>query len=139
VKRVLFALLILTAATTPLSAAQQSIFDRYEAVRQGLLSGDLEKINSAARELANSARLTALDGLAAHASQLVKVANIKDARLTFAVVSQDLISYRKTVSGEKPVVLYCTMEKKSWLQPTASPITNPYLDASMRSCGEVVK
>ena len=40
------------------------------------------------------------------------------------------------VGGDKPVVAYCSMEKKSWLQPKGA-ITNPYVDAAMRACGEV--
>jgi len=39
----------------------------------------------------------------------------------------------------RPSVAYCSMEKKSWLQPAGTPISNPYLDGGMRTCGQFVK
>ena len=128
-------LAILLAAVSAF-AAQSSLFDRYEAVRQALLKNDLAAVQSTARELAATAKNGAV---ATHATQLAAAANIKDARNAFAVVSQDLVAYSKGVAGAKPAVVYCSMEKKSWLQPSPSPIANPYVDAGMRSCGEIVK
>ncbi len=124
-KKIVFVLLLIAVSAF---AAQPTLFDRYEAVRQALLKNDVVAVQNAARQLGTP-----------HANQLASAKDIKEARAAFAAVSQDVIAYSKTVSGPKPVVLYCSMEKKSWLQPSASPVTNPYLDASMRACGEVVK
>ena len=123
-KLVLGILLIATAAF----AAQPTLFEKYEAVRQALLKNDIAAVQSAARQLGTP-----------HANQLASAKTIKEARAAFAAVSQDVIAYSKSVSGAKPVVLYCSMEKKSWLQPTPSPVVNPYVDAGMRSCGEIAK
>ncbi len=124
-KKVVLAIL-LTAVSA--FAASPTLFDRYEAVRQALLKNDIAAVQSAARQLGTS-----------HADQLASAKDIKSARAAFAAVSQDVIAYSKTVPGKKPVVLYCSMEKKSWLQPSASPVANPYVEAGMRSCGEIVK
>ena len=138
-KNILIAILAITVVTGAAFAAQPSVFDRYEAVRQSLLKGDIAAIHTTARELGKSAASAKLGALASHANDLAKGANIKDSRAAFAAVSQDMIAYRKGVSGaSRPVVVYCSMEKRSWLQPSASPVTNPYLDASMRSCGQIV-
>ena len=117
-------------------AAQPAVFDRYEAVRQALLKNDVAAVQTAARELAVAAKT---GPIVTHATQLAATKDIKSARASFATVSQDVIAYAKGVTGPKPVVVYCSMEKKSWLQPSASPITNPYVDAGMRACGEIVK
>ena len=49
-----------------------------------------------------------------------------------------MIAYRENGSEKpKPEVVYCSMAKRSWLQP-AGDITNPYYaDAGMRGCGEI--
>lgn len=138
-KRTLYAALILAVVAVSAFAAQQSLFDRYESVRQALLKNDVAAVQTAARDLGTAARAAKIDAVAAHAGQLAAAKTIKDARNGFAVVSQDMIAYRKGLSGATPVVLYCSMEKKSWLQPSASPVANPYLDESMRACGQVVK
>ena len=41
------------------------------------------------------------------------------------------------IEGDRPVVAYCPMEKKAWLQPY-EPIGNPYAPYMLR-CGEVVQ
>ena len=38
---------------------------------------------------------------------------------------------------DRPVVVYCPMEKKAWLQPDEA-IGNPYVPSMLR-CGEVVQ
>jgi hypothetical protein len=51
-------------------------------------------------------------------------------------VSDEVIKYRESRCCKRPIVVYCSMEKKSWLQPEGQ-ISNPYVDASMRKCGEI--
>jgi hypothetical protein len=45
------------------------------------------------------------------------------------------VKLRASTPGDRPAVAYCSMEKKSWLQPRGE-ITNPYVAAPMRACGE---
>ena len=62
---------------------------------------------------------------------------MEDARSAFGNLSEAMIAYR-AASGEKPMpqVVYCSMAKRSWLQPPGA-IANPYYaDAAMRGCGE---
>ena len=121
----------------PLFASQPTVFQQYESVRQALLAGNVRDIRTSAQQLATAAKSAKLDALATHATQLAATNDAKSARATFAVVSDDLIRYRKTTGGDTPVILFCAMEKKSWLQPEAKPVVNPYVDPSMQGCGEV--
>jgi hypothetical protein len=41
-------------------------------------------------------------------------------------------------AGEGPAVLYCSMKKRSWLQPDGETTGNPYYGREMPSCGEVI-
>ena len=63
--------------------------------------------------------------------------DLKAAQLAFASLSDEAIKYRETRCCNRPVVVYCSMEKKSWMQTDAKVIGNPYVDAKMRTCGEV--
>jgi hypothetical protein len=48
------------------------------------------------------------------------------------------VQYRAKVSGDDlPVVMYCPMVKRSWLQP-AGEVGNPYHGQKMANCGYVV-
>jgi hypothetical protein len=118
------------------SAAQTKLFEGYESVRQALLARSIDDVQRTARELAVAARAEKQKAIAERASALASAADIDGARDSFAMLSDTLIRFRDGRFGPRPVVLYCSMEKKSWLQPKG-PITNPYVDASMRSCGEV--
>jgi hypothetical protein len=120
------------------SAGQPSLFDRYETVRQALLSGSLDDIQRTANDLADTASASRQKRIAERASALATAADLKSARDSFAMLSEEVIDYRDGRSGPRPVVVYCSMEKKSWLQPKGG-ISNPYMDESMRSCGEVRK
>lgn len=128
--------LLLVAAAA--SAAQTKIFGAYEDVRQALIKGSVEDVQRTARELASTASAEKQKAIAGRATALASAADLKGARDSFAMLSDELIRFREGRSGAKPVVVYCSMEKKSWLQPKG-PITNPYTDESMRSCGEVQK
>jgi len=118
------------------SAGQPTLFERYETTRQALLSGALADVQRTAKDLAGAARATKQNAIAERAAALAAATNLKDARSSFATLSDALIQYRAGLSGQRPVVVYCSMEKKSWLQPKGA-VTNPYVSPSMRSCGEV--
>ena len=120
------------------SAGQTELFEKYESVRQALLSGSLDDVQRTANDLRDAARAEKQNAVAERASALAAAANLKGARDSFAMLSEEVIRFRDARSGNRPVVVYCSMEKKSWLQPKGT-ITNPYMDESMRSCGEVRK
>jgi len=91
-------------------------------------AGVAEKDAAAVRELLpeiieRAGALAAADGLAAVRNQL-------------AELTKPLVRYHALVQGPRPIVVYCPMEKKSWLQPDEA-IGNPYAP-SMLHCGEVV-
>jgi len=118
------------------SAGQTNLFKKYESVRQALLIGSLEGLHRSTQELANTAIAEKQNAIAERANALASVANLEAARDSFAMLSEELVRFRDGRSGARPVVVYCSMEKKSWLQPQGV-ISNPYVDASMRTCGEV--
>jgi len=70
---------------------------------------------------------------------VAQATDLERARHAFAELSDAMIAYRgKSKEQPKPVVVYCSMAKHSWLQPKGD-ISNPYLDASMLTCGEVTQ
>jgi hypothetical protein len=115
---------------------QAPLFARYEAVRQALLAGSLDRTKVAASELANVARARHAE-VAVDAEKIAASADLDSAKESFAALSDAMIVYRNA-GGErpKPQVVYCSMARHSWLQPSGA-ITNPYYDGAMRSCGEL--
>ncbi len=134
-KRTLIAAFLLLAAL-PLLADQQPLFAIYETARQALLKNSVADVQSAAKDLASAARSAKNVQLATKAEALSHAASVNDARNAFASVSDEMIKVRDAATGEKPAVAYCSMEKKYWLQPRGA-ISNPYVDAGMRACGEI--
>jgi hypothetical protein len=132
---VLFAVFV--ALATAASAAGDPVFEGYEQVRQGLLRGDVGRIQGAAGDLAAAAEKVGRDGIQQQALVVQRATDLQEARSAFAALSEAVIAYRETRCCERPVVVHCAMEKKSWLQPEGK-IENPYVAASMRSCGKVV-
>jgi len=130
-KRILLTLL----ASLPLFASP-TLFPSYESARQALLTGRVPQIQSAAATLAKNARAAKQNTVAARADALAKATTLPAAKTAFGALSDEMIRYRTAVKAKEPVVVYCSMEKKSWLQPKGT-IVNPYVDASMRGCGEV--
>ena len=72
--------------------------------------------------------------------QSMKVASAPDLpsiRAELAELTKPLVRYHALVQGSRPVVAYCPMEKRAWLQPD-EPIGNPYAPHMLR-CGDVVQ
>ena len=113
--------------------AADNVFTGYESARQALLKGSIADVRTAAKRIAVAARHEKAPKVADLAAALEHAADLKTARLAFATLSDEMI---KTHKGKSPVVAYCSMEKKSWLQP-AGAIGNPYVDPAMKSCGEI--
>lgn len=127
-----FAMLFAVAA----SAGQTKLFAKYEGVRQALIKGSVADVQRSAKDLAAAGQSENQTAIAAQARALSGAATLKAARDSFSALSDQMIRFRDAQSGDRPVVVYCSMEKKSWLQPKGA-VVNPYVDPSMRSCGEV--
>ena len=125
--------------TVPLFANETKIFASYETVRQAILKGSIADVQKTAKSLAVVARSEKQESIVVHAETLTEANDIASARKVFAGLSDEVIKFRAAGCCERPAVAYCTMEKKSWLQPAGTPITNPYMDGGMRSCGQFVK
>jgi len=117
-------------------AGTNPIFANYEGARQALLKASVTDVRKAAKQVTAAAHGANQHAIAEKAVALEKSSDLASARKAFAALSDDIIKYRSTVSGDKPVVAYCSMEKKSWLQPRGT-IGNPYVAASMSTCGEI--
>ena len=127
--------LILTLALALPVFANTSLFTKYEAVRQGILSSSLPAVQKAATQLEAEARTAKKPELAKQAGAVAKSADLMKARAAFAEVSAQMIPIRAAAKGSRPAVYYCPMVRKSWLQPKGK-IGNPY-DKAMESCGEL--
>jgi len=134
------------------------VFEHYEAVRQALLHDHMDGVADHARHIRKAAehlgeKFTAnqagvdsskaaecralLPDVEAAAKELEKADRLEAARGAFYALSKPLARWREMARGERPVVVYCAMAKKSWLQPEGE-IGNPYYGQSMARCGEVV-
>jgi len=136
--RALFIIAALIIAV-PLLANETKIYSSYEAVRQALLKNSVADVQKSAKSLAAAARSEKQELIAVHAETLAEADDIASARRVFAALSDEVIKFRAAGCCERPVTAYCPMEKKSWLQPAGTPISNPYLDGGMRTCGQFVK
>ena len=121
---------------TPLLLIIATLFPSYESARQALMTQNVPKIQSAAAALAKDARAAKQPAVAAKAEALAKATSLPAAKTAFSALTDEMIRYRTAVKAKDPIVVYCSMEKKSWLQPKGA-VVNPYVDPSMRSCGEV--
>ena len=127
--------LLMIVASLPLFAST-TLFPSYESARQALMTQNVPKIQSAAAALAKEARAANQGAVAARADALANATSFPAAKSAFGALSDEMIRYRTTLKAKEPIVVYCSMEKKSWLQPRGT-VVNPYVPASMRGCGEV--
>jgi len=139
-------------------SAFATILDHYEGIRQVLLADTTEGLAAHAKAIADTVQALREDfsneqagvqpnkadeargllpDISLAAAELVATADLETARQSFYSLSKVLVRYRKLATGDLPVVAYCSMAKKSWLQP-AGEIGNPYLGPAMITCGEVV-
>ncbi len=154
------AVLILGSAASAVageSSTVSSIFAQYEPIRQALIDGTTdgiavhaEAIATVARRLAANFDATAagiapdkaeqvealLPKISAAAETLAAAASVAAARDAFYALSKPLVTVQSAAVGHRPMVVYCPMEKRSWLQPD-EPVGNPYAPSMLR-CGTVV-
>jgi hypothetical protein len=71
------------------------------------------------------------------AAALAAAKDVASAREAFYRLSMPLIRWRAQ-TGRGPAVAFCSMAKRSWLQPAAREIGNPYLGRAMVKCGQLV-
>lgn len=134
------------ALLEPYEGARQALAaDRLAAARDsgaglhrvlGRIAGDLtaESAGIAAEDLAEVRAL--VPELETAAEALAEAADLDAARDAFYALTKPLVRWRQA-AGEGPNVAYCSMKKRSWLQP-GDAIGNPYYGPAMSNCGEVV-
>ena len=127
-------LLVVLALTFPV-LANPALFTKYESVRQSLLKSDLAGAQKTAAALANDAKAAKNAAVTELAQSVAKSKDIASARRAFGMLSDEMIKVRNGAKGARPAVYYCSMVKKSWLQPKGK-VGNPY-DSSMAMCGEL--
>jgi Protein of unknown function (DUF3347) len=151
-------LTLVAAAPATADSGWAAVATHYEQIRQALVSDSLagvaepaaalrEEIEVVRRDL-TAARagvpadsLEELAGLlpeAAAAAQAVETAaDLEAARDAFYALTKLLVRWRQA-AGSGPAVAYCSMKKRSWLQPAGEAMGNPYLGKEMAGCGEIV-
>lgn len=109
---------------------------KIEAILEHLLSEWSPAMAGVGADMAEDLR-GLLPELSEAATALSTASSLDDARDAFYDLSKPLVRWRKAAAGDKPVVAYCSMAKRSWLQPEGE-LGNPYYGQSMLRCGEVV-
>ena len=127
-------LIVVLALAFPLFA-NPTLFTKYESVRQSLLKSDLAGAQKHAAALATDAKTAKQVTIAEMAQSVAKSRDMAGARRAFGMLSDEMIKVRNNAKGARPAVYYCSMVKKSWLQPKGQ-VGNPY-DSSMAMCGEL--
>lgn len=121
----------------------KSIYQDYSKLDAALVEGDAAAVKVAATALASSSKLVPeAKGITGKASQIVLSKEIKDQRVYFAGISNDVIVLVKK-SGLKSGELYVThcpmaLDHKGayWLSDSKE-INNPYFGKMMLKCGSV--
>jgi hypothetical protein len=163
-KSIVLTLMIAAVAAPSVAAAGDGsttefagISGHYEAIRQALMKDGTAAVSDHARSIrdlvsalrhdftptaagvpsADSDRVRQLlPEVEQRAADLAAASGLDDVRAAFAELTKPLVRWQSMVAGNRPVVVYCPMEKRSWLQPD-EPIGNPYAPSMLR-CGEVV-
>ncbi len=140
-------------------ATFDQILHRYETVRLALTQDTTDGVSEQAAEIGTLLRTLETDWspaaagiLAEHAEEVRELlpelrraaAGLRDAmsletaRDAFYELSKPLVRWRRAATGERPTVAYCSMARRSWLQPEGE-LGNPYYGQSMLRCGESVE
>jgi hypothetical protein len=134
------------AAAPPATSVEQ-LLDQYFVIQKSLASDTTRDVAATATQLAKISRQAAgaeprartqLLTLAEAATKL-QAADLKSARNGFGELSDKLIAYLQATGAKRnpPYQFFCSMVKKSWLQPDKK-TRNPYYGSSMLTCGELV-
>jgi hypothetical protein len=152
----LIALPLTATAATPITF--DALIGHYEPIRRALLNDTTDGVAGHASAIAKIASeagkkfsphaagvndadgdecIDLLGAVAKHAAALAKAKDLGAARAAFWALSGPMIRYREMAGDEGPAVVYCSMEKKKWLQPEGE-IGNPYTGQKMARCGQIV-
>jgi hypothetical protein len=134
-------------AAPPATSAEE-LLGQYYVIQKSLASDSIDGVAVASTQLAKISRRTAeaepqaraqLLAIAEAATKL-QAANLKSATSGFGELSDGMIEYLKTTGAKRnpPYQFFCSMVKKSWLQPDKE-TRNPYFGSSMLKCGELVQ
>lgn len=135
--------LLLTAGpafSAPAPSGFDAVLGHYEMTRKALVSDTVAGIPGHAAEIAKLAKSAPADlapQIAEAAKKLSAAKDLKTARDAFYELSKPMVRWREAAGSKAHVVAYCSMTKRSWLQPKGE-IGNPYYGKSMATCGEVV-
>lgn len=161
---VLMAGLAVAGLAAPMAALGSDFFSRmfshYDAIRRALGAESLKDVPEHARLLAELGRelnakpehdgsgvprerinelALVLSGIDAAATRLAAAGDLATARTAFSELSKEMITYRGLLREDAtPVVVYCPMANKSWLQGADEEIGNPYFGQAMARCGQIV-
>lgn len=157
-----YAVLLVAAFAIATDAAEETvfadIFSQYEAIRQVLIEDSTEGVAAHAAAIAaaadgleqsfsaasagvgpeDAAAIEAVLPEVVEGAKAVSAATDLDGtRDALAELTKPLVRWQELIDGPRPVVAYCPMVKKAWLQPDEA-IGNPYAPNMLR-CGEVVQ
>lgn len=142
----------------PMNPAFGEVIEEYELIRVALLHDTTDQVPNHAENIArlvdalSEKSSSASMGVPAESTEemrrllvrartagvdLARAETIDGARAAFGTLSEALIPWRDMISGGRPAVVYCSMAKKWWMQPSGE-IGNPYFGQSMATCGQVV-
>lgn len=145
-------------ATEATATTFEALIRHYEPIRHALLNDTTEGVAahaSAIARIANEAGkkfsphaagvkdadadecVDLLGAVSKSSTALAKAKDLATARAAFSELSGPMIRYREMAGGDRPVVVYCSMEKKKWLQAKGE-IGNPYAGQKMARCGQVI-
>ena len=153
----LFLTLFASAGSAAAPSSFATIINHYEPVRLALLADSTDGVAEHGRALTAELKTLAADfspdktgashevadviqeklpEMIAAAAALAEAESIEAARDAFYELSVPLVRWQEGMpEGSRPVVAYCSMYKRSWLQP-GKEIGNPY--GGMPRCGVVV-
>ncbi len=118
----------------------KSVLDNYLKIQSALAKDSIDGVASNASAIANAVRGDSMKMLSPHVAEqadaLAKAKDLASAREAFKPLSKSLIQYMNDHNVSTFVEVYCPMAKASWLQ-AGDKIDNPYLESSMRGCGEI--
>ena len=156
-----FALSVGLGAAPPASAsggAFTTITSHYSRIHGALVEDSLTDVSDQATAIARAADEALADLRATHvqvasddlatvrellpavverARALAETTDLEQARAAMATLTQPLTRWQRLVRGRKPVVAYCPMHRRAWLQDDG-PMENPY-DPTMLRCGSIVQ
>jgi len=145
-------------AMSAADGAFDAIVSHYSRIHDALVEDSLTDVSDHATAIARIADEALADPRATHlqvaaddldtvrellpevverARGLAETADLEGARRATATLTQPLVRWQRLVDGPKPVVVYCPMHRKAWLQDDG-PVENPY-DPTMLRCGSIVQ